>query len=74
MKAQTYLDVTRGLDVIHSQLGGVLFVDRKKAAIASDEGALSLLAAIEQITEAMRQVILHDSGLPMETDFRALTS
>ena len=70
MKAQTYVDVVRGLESVRNRLGQVTFVDRYKHEITSDEGALALLRQIEETTETCRQIIMHDSGIP--TDMRLL--
>ncbi len=65
MKAQTYLDVTRGLALVESRLSGVLYGrDEKKETIATESGALDLLSEVDQVTETLRQVIAHDSGVP----------
>ena len=65
MKAQTYLDVVRGLDMVSDRLWKVLHREDQKAEIATDEGALALLGQIDQITETLRRVIDHDSGSPI---------
>ena len=65
MKAQTYLDVTRGLKLVESRLSGVLYGrDETKETIATESGALDLLSEVDQVTETLRQVIAHDSGVP----------
>ena len=70
MKAQTYIDVTRGLESVRNRLAQVSFIDRFKHEIASDEGALTLLRQVEETTETCQQIIMHDSGVP--TDVRLL--
>lgn len=65
MKAQTYLDIRRGLDLIHSQISGVLYGDEhKKSSIATEAGALELLSEVDEVNETLREVIAHDSGVP----------
>ena len=67
MKAQTYLDVTRGIRLIDRQITSALFGnDEQKASFADAAGALALLGQIEQVTETLRQVITHDTGKAVE--------
>lgn len=65
MKAQTYLDVVRGLEMINDRTWKATHRDEMKAEIATEAGALILLDEVNQIVSTLRQVIDHDSGHPI---------
>ena len=65
MKAQTYLDIVRGLRQIHDMTGHCIYgSDTQKSAIADDAGAFQLIGEVEDITNTLREVIVHDTGVP----------
>ncbi len=72
MKAQTYLDVARGLDLINTRIWNALHREEDKADLATEAGACVLLNEIETVTETLREVIRFDTGVP--SDARALTA
>jgi hypothetical protein len=65
MQGQTLLDVQRGIDAIHSFTRHIVVSadDDGQVRLVTDSGALAVVAEIEEMTDTIRQVIIHDSGI-----------
>ncbi len=69
MQGRTLLDVQRGIDAIHDFTRHIAVSedDDGRVRLVTDAGALEVVAEIEEMTETIRQVVAHDSGVGHQT-------